>query len=231
MIIGNALRLLILNSDIPIMGAPGETVTYSGTESGSVTLNSSGNGTITLRPGTYSFTGSLSGTKSNVNILPGTTVTMWPDNATIIYWYGRFGSGVILNIQLGGTNYANRSVTTNTNNMVLNAQSRAYPSSTRHNTYASVYFTGVSTTGRSTLHYNVSAVSGTSGGSSTRSLGQSASAGTADFPNIITNAGTYSYTLLSMTSYPYIGARQYHNSNTSTSWTSHDMTLAAVWLT
>lgn len=72
--------------DIILNGAPGETVTYSGKDSGSVVLNGNGKGTIyQVKAGAYTFTGSISGSKA-ATIKNTGTVNMYPDGA--IFWYG-----------------------------------------------------------------------------------------------------------------------------------------------
>ena len=81
---------------VTILGAPGEKVTYSGEASGSVTLNSGGSATLTMKGGFYNLSGSISAasgvTRNNIKVLPGSTVTMWPDNAKMVFWFCRYGT-------------------------------------------------------------------------------------------------------------------------------------------
>ena len=223
-IFGKPLQVLILSKTITIMGAPGETVTYSGAESGSVTLDSNGDATVSLRSGTYTFVGSISGTKSNVTVSGG-AVTMWPDNVEILYWYGRYGTGITAGTALGGTSYANRSVTFNANDIVTFAGARGYNGS--HSTYAAVYFAGANTTGKTSVGIIITDItnSGYSGGTRRRTIGQSSSAGGA-YTQEITAAGTYTIPLDSNT---YIGARNYVG-NSNTSYANAYMTIGAYWL-
>lgn len=68
---------------ITIIGAPGETISYTG---GSIVLSSVGSATITTTP-SNTFTGSISGwSKTISNMVAGGTYLIMRDNP--IYWYG-----------------------------------------------------------------------------------------------------------------------------------------------
>lgn len=72
---------------VTVQGAPGETVTYSGTAAGSLVLDADGNATALLKRGTYTFKGSLSGYSMTCAVTGAQTVGVYPAGA--IYWYGR----------------------------------------------------------------------------------------------------------------------------------------------
>lgn len=210
---------------IAVHGAPGENVHIAASPSVFVNLDSAGEGTATIDAGTWIFHAGTSGYSETIEVTSGTTdVYLYPEG--YIYWYGRIRSGATLGTAKGSTSYATPSITQNTNNIVLSATARYYQA--RHNTYATVYFTGVSVTGYTNLKFVISAVSGSSG-TSTRTIGQ-ASSTTAGFGTTITTADTHTVAIRSITSYPYIGARQYINSSTSTSNQNRTMTLAAIWM-
>lgn len=119
-----------------IHGAPGETVTYSGKASGSVTLNSAGNATLADMPlGAYTFSGSISKnsglTRANIKVKKDSIVTMWPETVRIVYWFGRLGvddSGNTLSLhQLknGSATYSyTNTITFNTNDIHLYSRVR-----------------------------------------------------------------------------------------------------------
>ena len=84
-----SLIMEIGSSNIVILnGAPNEVISFTGANSGSVTLNSSGVGAASVNSGIYIFTGSISGYQKSVTVSGDTTVNVWPDG-TIVYWYGR----------------------------------------------------------------------------------------------------------------------------------------------
>ncbi len=203
------------------------TAAYCGTggTSGGVELDSSGEGEVTLNSGTWYFKGSISEYSVSQTVSGDEDVYVYPEG--IIYWYGRIRPGATLGTALGATSYANRSVKQNTNNIVLSASARYY-SGTRYSTYAAVYFTGVDVTGYTDLKFDISAVSGSSG-TSARTIGQ-ASSGGGDYGTTITTADTHTVTIRSISSYPYIGAKQNQRSSTSTSYQTRTMTVAAIWM-
>lgn len=111
-ITGTSLSTNTINglATITLSGAPSETISYSGTFSGTVLLNSNGSGSVSLYYGVYNFTGSVSGyTKSNVPINYSQTVLVHPEKA--LYWYGKEFSALTLgysNISgFSGTKYTN----------------------------------------------------------------------------------------------------------------------------
>lgn len=211
---------------IAIHGAPGENVHIAASPSIFVTLDSAGEGSAAIDAGTWTFHAGTSGYSETIEVTSGTTdVHLYPEG--YIYWYGRIRPGATLGTALGATTYANRSVTQNTNNIVLSASARGY-SGTRYSTYAAVYFTGVTVTGYTNLIFNISEVTGSSG-TSTRTIGQ-ASSTTGNFGTTITAANTHTVAIRSITSYPYIGAKQNQRSSTSTSYQTRTMTVAAIWM-
>ncbi len=208
---------------IAIHGAPGENVHIATSPAVFVTLDSAGEGTARIDAGTWTFHAGTSGYSDTIEVTSGTTdVHLYPEG--YIYWYGRIRPGATLGTALGSTSYANRSVTQNTNDIVLSASARAY-SGTRYSTYAAVYFTGVTRTGYTNLKFVISAVSGSSG-TSARTIGQ-ASSGGGNYTSTITAAGTHTVT---MNNNSYIGAKQNQRSSTSTSYQTRTMTVAAIWM-
>lgn len=87
-IIGKGILLIGGAVELTIQGAPTATVSYTGKESGSIVLDSAGDAVTKLKPGTYTFTDSISGYSVTEIITAQTTVvavmpTYW------VYWYGR----------------------------------------------------------------------------------------------------------------------------------------------
>jgi len=75
------------NVTVTLNGGISETISYSGTSSGSVTLGTNGKGTVSLPTGTYTFTGGLSGhSTGSVSITAAKTVNVYPAGA--LFWYG-----------------------------------------------------------------------------------------------------------------------------------------------
>ena len=83
------------SSNVIINGAPGEVITYTGTESGSIEIGSGGYSLATLLNGNYTFTSNISKSISNVSNNYSKEVTVSPNVSTIdfypegaVYWYG-----------------------------------------------------------------------------------------------------------------------------------------------
>lgn len=219
---------------VTIQGAPGETVSYTGKDSGSVTLNANGDAELELRPGVYTFVGSISGTRSNIRIARGVPVTMWPDGYRILYWYGRFGlldDGVTkqsIEAKISTPNYANGFVEENTNTIRLGSSARYY--SGEHANSACIHFQPVSFTGYTQLSYRVSGRT-TSGPNATRRtrLGQKSEVSTSEPGNSFTANGTYTYAI--DPDQDYVCASTYAKSNGDASWSGVEFCVDAVYLT
>lgn len=218
---------------VTIQGAPGETVTYTGKDSGSVTLDENGDAELVLRPGVYTFTGSISGTRADVRISRGVPVTMWPDNVRILYWYGRFGlldDGVTkqsVDARISSSEISGASLTQMTNALRLYAYARY------NNTYNSsglvcVHFSPVSFTGYTKLVYRVSGRSASDYGTKHSQLGQKSSVGTGEAPNSFTANGTHTYDI--NPALPYVCASAYDHSNGVTSTSNVRFDVNAVYL-
>ena len=79
------------SAPILVLGAKNETVTYSGSASGTVILGEDGSGRVSLSSGTYSFSGGVSGyVKSNV-VVDSSTSIIYVRPVGTIYWYGAIG--------------------------------------------------------------------------------------------------------------------------------------------
>lgn len=114
-------------TSLTLNGAPGETITWSGQESGSTVLDSEGAATLdALEVGTYTFQGSVSGYSESVAVTKTTSeINVWPKGA--IYWYGRFvQSGPLTAIAIKSENetYAtgnpkSPAITVNTNDLYV----------------------------------------------------------------------------------------------------------------
>ena len=209
-----------------IKGAPGETVTYTGPESGSVELDSNGEGTVRLTCGDYSLTGSVSSYTASRSLRPSTPVMgVYPDG--FIYWYGLIQTGHELKTALGSASYANRSVTQNTNDITVYAQARGY-SGSGYSTYAAAYFDDIDLTGYADIKFTIGSVVN-DGGSSERTCGQETN-DTYKFNTEFTAAGTYTVTIDPDIKRLPIGVRQYTSSNSTTSWKTRSFNLAALWL-
>lgn len=209
-----------------IQGAPEETVTYTGPESGSVVLDEHGEATVRLTSGDYSLTGSVSSYTANRRLRPNTPVLgVFPDG--YIYWYGRTQTGHELKTAYGQESYANRTVTQNTNDITVYAQARGY-SGTGYSTYAAAYFDDIDLTGYTDIKFTIGSVYN-SNGSSERTCGQETN-DTYKFNTEFTTAGTYAVTIDPSITRKPIGVRQYTSSNTTTSWKTRSFNLAALWL-
>ena len=71
---------------VTIYGGANEVISYSGKETGTVTLGSTGQGIVELTKGAYVFTAGLSAMTISKSIDSATTVRLRPDH--YIYWYG-----------------------------------------------------------------------------------------------------------------------------------------------
>ena len=71
---------------VTIYGGANEVISYSGKETGTVTLGSTGQGIVELAKGAYVFTAGLSAMTISKSIDSETTVRLRPDH--YIYWYG-----------------------------------------------------------------------------------------------------------------------------------------------
>lgn len=71
---------------VTIYGGANEVISYSGKETGTVTLGSTGQGIVELKKGVYVFTAGLSSMTISKSIDSATTVRLRPDH--YIYWYG-----------------------------------------------------------------------------------------------------------------------------------------------
>lgn len=76
-----------------IYGGKGETVTYTGAVSGSVTLDDTGTGVAILKKGDYSFSAGTSGLSITKAIEKGVTVRLRPKN--YIFWYGAINGEIV----------------------------------------------------------------------------------------------------------------------------------------
>ena len=210
-----------------IKGAPGETVTYTGAESGSVELDSDGEATVTLKSGDYSLTGSVSNYTATCRLRPQESVMgVYPEN--YIYWYGRIRDGHELKTGLGTTDtFRLRHVTQETNDIEVFAQARAY-NGTAYNTYAAAYFDDIDLTGFTTINFSIGSVFDENG-SSERTCGQ-ATNDTYKFNTEFTVAGDYAVTIDPNITRKPIGVRQYLGSSSTSSWKKRSFTLAALWL-
>ena len=97
------------SSTVRINGAPGETITYTGASSGSITIGSTGYSTATLLNGTYKFTSNIAKSTSSTATDYSQSVTVSSNNQTInfypsgaVYWFGNGVSDTSLYNKTGG---------------------------------------------------------------------------------------------------------------------------------
>lgn len=210
-----------------ILGAPGETVTYTGIESGSVVLDEHGEATVRLMSGDYSLTGSVSSYTANRRLRPNSPVLgVYPDG--YIYWYGRIRDGHELKTAYGQASYTNRYVTQNTNDITVYAQARGY-SGSGYNTYAAAYFDDIDLTGYTGFKFTVGDLYDQNGGNNERTCGQETN-DTYKFNTEFSTAGTHAVTIDPSITRKPIGVRQYTGSSSTTSWKTHSFALKALWL-
>lgn len=84
--VNGAWKKCVSKATITIYGGASESVTYSGPDSGTITLNSSGVGTKEVTSGSYTFRAALSGRTSTNTVTGNTSIYLRPTN--FIYWYG-----------------------------------------------------------------------------------------------------------------------------------------------
>lgn len=96
---------------VTIYGGANEVISYSGKETGSVTLNSTGQGIVELKKGAYNFSASFSGMVLSKLCSEDTTARLRPER--FIYWYGVLGAS-ITHSGTGGISYAAKSFTLST---------------------------------------------------------------------------------------------------------------------
>ena len=82
-----------------IYGGKGEVITYTGAETGTVTLDSSGQTAVEVKKGIYNFTAGLSGMAIAKACENGTTVRLRPER--FIYWYGAINGEIIKDSNYG----------------------------------------------------------------------------------------------------------------------------------
>lgn len=92
--VNGAWKKCVSKATITIYGGASESVTYSGPDSGTITLNSSGVGTKEVTSGSYTFRAAISGRTSTNTVTGNTSIYLRPVH--FIYWYGveavKFGS-------------------------------------------------------------------------------------------------------------------------------------------
>ena len=212
---------------VSVLGGYQEAITITGPNSYSttVTCDTTGDGgTLDLEPGTYTLTSSYltdTGLTRTVTVTSSTTaITSYPDSA--IYWFGVFCFGATYSTAFGGSDYANRQVNINTDNIQLHAQVRSYPKGTTHNTYAAINFTNVDWSSYSNVYFYITTAS-----SGTKGIGMSSSAG-GNKSVTVTTTGVQSAAL---TTASYMGAKCYRvSTSSSTSFVNAYLTFKAVWM-
>lgn len=106
---------------VTICGAPGATVSWTGTAAGSAVLSAdamSPTATVTLEKGNYTFTDSVSGWSQTVTVQDDMAVRLHPDGA--VYWYGYktpLSGGMVVGKTLAAAEGEASGVTENLNNV------------------------------------------------------------------------------------------------------------------
>lgn len=98
---------------LTLYGGKGEVITYTGAETGTVTLDDSGVGFAVVKKGVYQFSAGLSGMTLSKPCSDDTTARLRPER--FIYWYGVLGAD-ITHSGTGGIAYEATSFTLYTNN-------------------------------------------------------------------------------------------------------------------
>lgn len=106
-----------LKVSVAILGAKNEVVSYTGKDTGTVTLDTNGTGTATLKKGSYTFTGGISGFVKSVDVSGDMTVYVRPQR--IIYWYGVKAE----TMNIDGEGYDSPSITENKNSTTVSVNS------------------------------------------------------------------------------------------------------------
>ena len=151
------------NVTVTLNGGCNETITYTGTSSGSVVLNNNCHNSVTIPVGTYTFTGSYSGSGTAVTqaVTANCTINVYPAGA--VFWYGNGDeSGESLYSVTGGftdSNYVPSGVTGSSGGYQAGPNGngldhRVYTESQYQNGYHVTAFTknAISMTGYSTLN-------------------------------------------------------------------------------
>lgn len=174
---------------VTINGAPGETISYTGEASGSVTLDASGtSSSLTLDSGDYTFVGSISGYSKNVTLSDDGPVNVYPEGA--IYWYGR--EIYPITVVKGGAvgSYSTSSdATKNTNSIHLSVSTRGDAGNTYYAT--AVTSDAIDTSGYSSI--KVSTTAGSTAYTYSRTVGYKSGSGYGRF-STSTSGGTTTVT-------------------------------------
>lgn len=96
---------------LTLYGGKGEVITYTGAETGTVTLDDSGVGFAVVKKGVYQFSAGLSGMTLSKPCSDDTTARLRPER--FIYWYGVLGAS-ITHSGTGGISYGATSFTLST---------------------------------------------------------------------------------------------------------------------
>ena len=91
---------------LTLYGGKGEVITYTGAETGTVTLDDSGVGFAMVKKGVYQFSAGLSGMTLSKPCSDDTTARLRPER--FIYWYGVRGAS-ITHSGTGGISYSDTS--------------------------------------------------------------------------------------------------------------------------
>ena len=121
-----------LKVTVTILGAKNEVVSYTGKDTGTVTLDANGTGTTTLKKGSYTFTGGISGFVKSVDVSGDMTVYVRPQR--IIYWYGVKAE----TMDIDGVDYSSPSITENENSTTVSVNSSGVNSSFNYMTTTEV---------------------------------------------------------------------------------------------
>jgi hypothetical protein len=219
----------VMTITITLNGAPGETITYSGTESGTTTLNSSGSGSLAgVKPGSYTFKGGVSGYSKTATINVSSTVNVWPAGA--IYWYGR--EVVSMSTAINAA-YSTGNATERANYIELYGWTR--PDSVKTSIAQTISANTVNTSGYSSIKFDVTPVSRerANGGYAQFDFGyKSATTNTVAFTGkTLTAAGSRTtYSIATPGGSVYIGARAYTAWNGYTGNKRMQAYVHAIWM-
>ena len=224
---------------VTFLGAPGETITYSGPESGTVVLNSSGVATKKIKTGTYTLSGSVSSasgvTRTGISVRPGATVTMWPTGARVVYWYGYLGtndSGVKLSVTKTGAkdSTSSWSVTENTNSVYLYINDSGSTSDGGNSMIAKASLGTISLAPYSTLKVIVGDTSAWGGGNGSNWGWATSTDAATSFSSSNAASGTHTLDVSSNGSSVYLGIKIYTTTAVG-SRRGASAYLNAIWLT